>query len=93
MNMYYVSLFMHLHVSVPLDHLQGAFCYIICHKVHVQYTSIYNSMYTVLYVKNVTISDLLKCLICLVYQCVCCSVFRWRLHLNTEQHTQTFQQM
>jgi hypothetical protein len=27
MHTYYVFLFTHLHVSVPLDHLQGAFCY------------------------------------------------------------------
>ena len=26
MHTYYVLYFMHLHVSVPLDHLQGAFC-------------------------------------------------------------------
>jgi hypothetical protein len=29
MHMYYVFLFTHLHVSVSLDHLQCAFCYII----------------------------------------------------------------
>jgi hypothetical protein len=27
MHTYYVFVFTHLHVSVPLDHLQGAFCY------------------------------------------------------------------
>jgi hypothetical protein len=46
MYMYYVFHFTHLHVSVPLDHLQGAFCYGIhcCLNVHVQYTSIYSAM-------------------------------------------------
>ena len=44
MHTYCVFHFTHLHVSVPLNHLEGAFCYRIywCHNVHVQYTSIYS---------------------------------------------------
>jgi hypothetical protein len=46
MHTYYVFYFTHRHVSVPLDHLQGLFCYRIhyCLNVQVQYTSIYSGM-------------------------------------------------
>jgi hypothetical protein len=44
MHVYYVFHFKNLHVSVPLDHLQGAFCYRThcCLNVQVLYISIYN---------------------------------------------------
>jgi hypothetical protein len=46
MHTCYVLYFTHLHVSVPLDPLQGAPCYRThyCHNVQVQYTSIYSGM-------------------------------------------------
>ena len=46
MHKYYVFYFTYLHVSVPLDHLQGSSCYRIhyCLNVQVKYTSIYSSM-------------------------------------------------
>ena len=45
MHTHYVFHVTHLHVSVPLDHLQGAFCYRIryCLNAQVHYTSIYSA--------------------------------------------------
>ena len=58
MHTYCVFHFTHLHVSVPLDHLQSAFCYRIhyCLNAHVQYKSIYSVRAEyVLCVKNVSV--------------------------------------
>jgi hypothetical protein len=58
MHTHYVFHVTHLHVSVPLDHLQGAFCYRIryCLNAQVHYTSICSARAEyMLCVKNVKI--------------------------------------
>jgi hypothetical protein len=70
MHTYSVFHFTHLHISVPLDLLQGAFCCRIhyCLNMHVQYTSMYSvrAEYMVC-VKNVKMSDMPCVSVCILF--------------------------